>query len=1194
MTMSIAKLSADAGVKYLLRTTAHGDMNVRNLTDYYTKSGNPPGTWYGNGLGGIDLVRGAVLTDGAAKTVFETARHPFTGEPLGRPHGHRTIHAGKGPGSGTSTRSPVAGFDLTFSVPKSVSVLWALSPQPVRDQVLDAHHHAVQETLVWLEARAIGTRTGHNGVAHVPVQGAIAAAFDHWESRAGDPQLHTHLVIANRVQRASDGAWTTLDSRALYKAVVAASAHYNGLLYDELHRELGTECELRAPSSAERNPSRELVGVDTALIAEFSARSRAIELEKDRLIRLWNLEHGKNPSDTTVLKLRQQATLATRAAKSTDPVPLGNRLDQWHRRAAALGCRPERLLVETIHRSRTLPQHLEDLGPEWFETTGHLVQDLVARKRATWNRWNLLAEAERTCAGLRMATTADRTRMIDRIADTAEACSVALNDYRYTLPLDAGPDIAAAGHTVFDPPEGRIFTDVQTLADEAAVMAAAETGDGPGLDPWDAIDALNADTTTAAPVPGLAPDQQDAVIQVLTSRNRLDTITGPAGTGKTSTLQTITRIWQQTHGTGSVLALAPAAVSADVLGTALALPAENVAKWLYESDGAGTATRTARYLTAERILTATSRKAGTGTHRVRQAAIQTLTALAAEQARWQLKPGQLVIIDEASMVSTYQLAAITAQATAVGAKVLLVGDPAQLDAIDAGGILGWLERTGHTAQLTSIHRFSHAWESAASLKLRTGDYDGVADYRIHGRIEAGAYEQMVESAYARWRSDRQAGLSSILIAADNDTVQVLNRHAQADLAVAGTIDSKHTVPLSDGLYAGRGDIILARRNDRRIRDSEGNYIRNGTVLTITGAPNPAGTLSCQRMDTGAALRLDAGYLARSAELGYATTAHRSQGITVDTGHSLISEGRLTRELLYVSMTRGRESNTAYVIEPEPDAPESLDPTGLPHWPQILGQALAAEGAEHTAHETRQQLQDQTDTLAQLAAEHDYLTQIAAAEQLQAFLTARAPDRAAGLVRSPSWNPAVALWKRLGAVNPGYARQTVLDALTPSGGAHDSAAILHSRLAAALGSDRYSEHLVRVPTNRPDLIDLMNQVEKRMTRRAATVAGRAAEADLPWKRHLFNQLQIAGAAAESWNRVLREVAIFRDRWDVTDQNLPLGTQPAWEELQMTHHRDRILASIAASRNRGLDDAMVGNRLVGSQPQRASAQYDGPQF
>ena len=83
-------------------------------------------------------------------------------------------------------------------------------------------------------------------------------------------------------------------------------------------------------------------------------------------------------------------------------------------------------------------------------------------------------------------------------------------------------------------------------------------------------------------------------------------------------------------------------------------------------------------------------------HRVRQAAGQALTTLAAEQARWQLRPGQLVIIDEASMVSTYQLAAIIAQATAAAAKVLLVGDPAQLDAIDAGGILGWLDRAGHT------------------------------------------------------------------------------------------------------------------------------------------------------------------------------------------------------------------------------------------------------------------------------------------------------------------------------------------------------------------------------------------------------------------------------------------------------------------------------------------------------------------
>ena len=84
----------------------------------------------------------------------------------------------------------------------------------------------------------------------------------------------------------------------------------------------------------------------------------------------------------------------------------------------------------------------------------------------------------------------------------------------------------------------------------------------------------------------------------------------------------------------------------------------------------------------------------------------------AEQSRWQFHPGQLVIIDEASMVSTYQLAALTAQATTAGAKLVLVGDPAQLDSIDAGGMLGWLDRTGRAVRLTSMHRFTQAWESA--------------------------------------------------------------------------------------------------------------------------------------------------------------------------------------------------------------------------------------------------------------------------------------------------------------------------------------------------------------------------------------------------------------------------------------------------------------------------------------------------
>jgi hypothetical protein len=150
--------------------------------------------------------------------------------------------------------------------------------------------------------------------------------------------------------------------------------------------------------------------------------------------------------------------------------------------------------------------------------------------------------------------------------------------------------------------------------------------------------------------------------------------------------------------------------------------------------------------------------------------------------------------------------------------------------------------------------------------------------------------------------------------------------------------------------------------------------------------------------------LNRGYLTRCAELGYATTAQRSQGITVDTGHIVVTEGRLTRELFYVGMTRGRDTNTAYIIEPDietSDGIERMDPTDLPRWPEILGQVLAAEGVEHTAHETRQELAESTDTLHQLAAEHDYLTQLAAADDLTGFLTTHSPGAPADLRRSPA-------------------------------------------------------------------------------------------------------------------------------------------------------------------------------------------------
>lgn len=339
MTVSIARLTAHSGVKYLLKTTMSDDVPLASgdATSYYMKAGTPPGRWLGQGLAGISRKPLDPVSSRDANAVFTHAEHPDTREHLGRHHGQPTVAHRNGE---EVQRYAVAGFDLTFSVPKSVSALWALAPQEVQREIFAAHHEAVNDVLAWLEQSAIHTRTGRGGIAHVGTVGAVAASFDHWESRARDPQLHTHVVIANRAQRITDQAWATLDSRTLYRATVSASVHYNGLLFDRLQDRLGAVSGFRPPAGHDRNPRHELVGVDDALIQEFSSRSQGINTETDRLIIEWEKTHGYTPSATTIIKFRQQATLSTRQAKETNPQPLDRLSAGWRDRTEKLGFYP--------------------------------------------------------------------------------------------------------------------------------------------------------------------------------------------------------------------------------------------------------------------------------------------------------------------------------------------------------------------------------------------------------------------------------------------------------------------------------------------------------------------------------------------------------------------------------------------------------------------------------------------------------------------------------------------------------------------------------------------------------------------------------------------------------------------------------------------------------------------------------------
>ncbi|MFF1830699.1 MobF family relaxase [Paenarthrobacter sp. NPDC058040] len=1163
MTMSIARLSVRSGLKYLFKSTMLDDVypTPPNTISYYVKTGTPQGRWLGNGLRGIARTSGDTVTESGARSVFQDATHPDTQVPLGRSHGQPAVDQ-KAP-EPTSGRHAVAGFDLTFSVPKSVSALWALSPRLLQDQMLQTHHEAIEATLAWMEEQVINTRSGRNGVAHVGTRGVIAAAFDHWESRAGDPQLHTHLVIANRVQRITDGAWVTLDSRSLYKAVVAASEHYNGLLFDALETTLGTETDIRAPAQNTHNPSQQLTGVSEALIREFSNRSRLIDIETDRLIQQWTSEHGTPPTATTTIKFRQQATLSTRSLKDASPSPLRILSAQWRDRAMAKGFDPESVVASTIRRTRSRPFRVGDFAPDWIAAVGLFTRQRVAAKRSTWNRWNLIAEGERVCAEIRCASPADRNALIDAVATAAERQSVPLNEYRYGVPAEAADDLRFAGRSVFDFHGSRLYTDESTLGFEDEILAAKNDDGGLALPVEITFAALTAYRNGQGSP--LHDDQLTAASNVLMSSSRLDAIVGPAGTGKTTTLGAVKAAWEAAHGVGSVVGLAPAAASAEVLGSELRMVTENVAKWLHESAGSGAAERAERFFQADDRLRGAAAPHGQFANRLQQE----VARLAAEQFQWQFRPNQLVIIDEASMVSTFQLAALVRQAKEAGAKILLVGDPAQLDSIDAGGVLGWLDRQGKAARLSTIWRFKDPWERSASLGLRDGRPSVLTEYEDHDRLRHGHYSDMVDRAYSAWHSDVSAGCVSVLIAPDNETVQMLNERAQADRVSLGAVDAELTAILRDGLRAGRGDIVIARRNDRSIRDDRGEFLRNGTLLEVTGVDRFHRGLRAVRRDSGAGVAMPSTYVESSLQLGYATTAHRSQGLTVDTGHTVVTPGRLTRELLYVSMTRGRHSNTAYVSENDPDEDEILDPSAHSGWRVILGEVLAAEGAERTAHEVRDFEQQHADCLERLNREYDYLAQIAAGVELAKAIEGLTPGHSEEMRESPAWGAAVAAWRRANNLSRAGALRTLNEAMSSDAKARDLAAVVHTRLCrfcSAMPQSPFAPLTERLTVDRPDLAALLDQVRRRIGNRAERVAKAALLDEPEWATELLKDVR-AGADPFERTALIRDVAVYRDRWGVGSATLPLGPAPAdweWEQRSQWDKLRRAVSQAATPR------------------------------
>ena len=236
------------------------------LADYYAAKGEAPGRWIGSGLVGVDGIGyGDVVTAEQMKNLFGDGCHPVTG----------AAWAGRTGGS-------VAGFDLTFSPVKSVSALWAVAPPEVARDRGGARCRR-PDALAFIEREVLFTREGRNGARQVETRGLIATAFTHRDSRAGDPDLHTHVAVANKVQTRA-GKWLSIYGKVLHEHVVAASETYNTALERHLSRRSGCRFVER-PGAGGKRPVREIDGVDAELCERWSQRRADIAARQRELAR---------------------------------------------------------------------------------------------------------------------------------------------------------------------------------------------------------------------------------------------------------------------------------------------------------------------------------------------------------------------------------------------------------------------------------------------------------------------------------------------------------------------------------------------------------------------------------------------------------------------------------------------------------------------------------------------------------------------------------------------------------------------------------------------------------------------------------------------------------------------------------------------------------------------------------------------
>jgi conjugative relaxase-like TrwC/TraI family protein len=1019
---------------------------------------------------------------------------------------------------------------------------------------------AVRAGFDYFQREAGYTRTGsHNRRMHGRETGKwheADLAVAHWlqhTSRDGDMQLHVHSQIAHTAKTGIDGKWRAPDSFGYNEHIGAVAAIVSQHLEEALTGRFGLAWEAR-----DDGHGFEIRGISGEMMRLFSSRRQSITADLRARAARFEAQYGRAPSQRELARLAQASNFKTRAAKHGALDVAQAHVGWADTLARTLGVSLASVAPSVWHdpgggHAGALPRGPGDPGPVRSELeVGRAALKAVAlaqQDKSTWTRADVIKYLGRVLPRYGRDPAA-AAALLEEVADRALA-----SEFEPVACLEApepvqvpGSLLRADGHSVYRRHGGVRYATHAQLTMEQCMLALARASGAPRMGRADAARALGADLAQLDRVllggaadahdrrtqTGLRVDQAAAALSVLTDGRRVSVINAPAGSGKTWVLAAAGRAWAAA-GLGRVIGITASQSARNTLAAGVPM-SYNCAQFLGHLPGQRGARGPVR-----------------------------------------LQPGDLVLMDEASMTANPDLADVISQATATDAKVILAGDTQQLQAVENGGGLSLLAEALGFVQLAEPVRFRVAWEQAASLRLRDGDTSVLADYDQHARICGGEPEQMMDAAALDYLALALDGTDVLLMAADHALRRELSRRIRDDLIRLGVVSTGPAVRIADGAAASAGDLIICPKNDHSVQAGEpGRTLANGDLLRIDAIAG-AGLIVRRALDadpaTGQRRWTDRTFLYqdfRAAELGYAVTDHVAQGRTVTAGLAVIT-GTEDRQHAYVALSRGTEMNMAYVFTVSPKladpvpgprpAPElaRYDRLTAQHPGQptattaetkdaltVLAGVLDRDGQQLSASQNRQQALADADHLAILNAIWTDQTTSAREQHYRDLLLAHLPPEHR---REPS-HQARWLWQTLRSAElAGLDAAGVLAAAIGErdlAGARDPAAVIDARLRYRIGAvvtvpaDPWSAQVPAIadPERRAYLTELAALMDARKDR----IGEHAAENALPWAVAALGPVPADPLDRLDWQQRAASIGAWRELSGYSHPDDPIGPEP----------------------------------------------------